>query len=161
MISNFIIYGLTDPNDSSHELRYVGRSMSGLVRPSRHFAGSYRKQRDGRWQHDQYVNRWIRSLDGRRPEIVVLEEIDFSVADPDADLNMQEALAIEFYRELGHRLTNGTAGGEGTRGHRQSIDTRQKIGASNSVALLGNVPWNKGKKGSQVAWNKGLKKESF
>lgn len=40
------------------------------------------------------------------------------------------------------------------RGRTVSAETRQK----QSVQRKGRVPWNKGKKGSQVAWNKGLKR---
>ncbi len=34
---------------------------------------------------------------------------------------------------------------------------KRKIGISNSVALKGKTPWNKGLKGCQVAWNKDKK----
>ena len=35
-----------------------------------------------------------------------------------------------------------------------SLERKQKIGLSNK----GNIPWNKGTKGLQVAWNKGLRR---
>ena len=38
-------------------------------------------------------------------------------------------------------------------GHPVSESTRKRI----SKSLIGNIPWNKSKKGSQIAWNKGLK----
>lgn len=38
-------------------------------------------------------------------------------------------------------------------GKRQSEETKRKI----SEAKKGRIPWNKGKKGLQVAWNKGKK----
>lgn len=42
-----------------------------------------------------------------------------------------------------------------------SAETREKIRESNkkTKSLNPPIPWNKGKKGSQVAWNKGLKKQ--
>ncbi len=42
-------------------------------------------------------------------------------------------------------------------GRKLSEKTKRKIGLGNSISLKGNIPWNKGKKGLQVAWNKGLK----
>lgn len=44
-----------------------------------------------------------------------------------------------------------------------SAETREKIRESNkkTKSLNPTVPWNKGKKGAQVAWNKGLKKQEI
>lgn len=39
----------------------------------------------------------------------------------------------------------------------QSKETKRKIGITNSIKLKGNIPWNKGKIGLQIAWNKGQK----
>lgn len=41
-----------------------------------------------------------------------------------------------------------------------SKEKREKIGLANSIALKGNIPWNKGKKCPQLAWQKGLTKET-
>lgn len=46
------------------------------------------------------------------------------------------------------------------KGRKHSEETKRKIGLANSIALKGNIPWNKGKKGVQVPWNKGLTKET-
>lgn len=35
-------------------------------------------------------------------------------------------------------------------GHTVSIETRRKIGLSNSISLMGNIPWNKGKEFPQI-----------
>lgn len=69
-------------------------------------------------------------------------------------------------------------GGDGNIGHKLSDETKKKLSDWNkanpslgglgkspsketrlkmSAAKIGKSPWNKGKKGSQVAWNKGLK----
>jgi hypothetical protein len=47
--------------------------------------------------------------------------------------------------------------GKKYKGKPRSEETKKKIGEKNKISLLGNIPWNKGKSGLQVAWNKGLK----
>src|SRR3990167_10849300 len=42
-------------------------------------------------------------------------------------------------------------------GKKRSEATKRKIGLANSISLKGNIPWNKYKKGLQVAWNKDKK----
>ena len=91
---------------------------------------------------------------------------------PEADLNRLETLCINRYNTLSPNGYNLREGGHNGRLSQESIEkirvaqtgkpgpnkgkpvskeTRQKI----SNSLKGNVPWNKGKKGS-VAWNKGI-----
>ena len=43
------------------------------------------------------------------------------------------------------------------KGHKHSEETKKKIGEANSIALKGNIPWNKGKKLHYKVWNKGTK----
>ena len=52
-----------------------------------------------------------------------------------------------FFRDLNSSKLNGI---------KRSKETRKKI----SISGKGREPWNKGKKGLQVAWNKGLTKET-
>jgi hypothetical protein len=46
---------------------------------------------------------------------------------------------------------------ESLKGRTFSKETLEKIGKANSIALLGNIPWNKGKKLHYEVWNKGTK----
>lgn len=68
-MNKYIIYGLVDPR--SGELRYVGKSCSGLKRPKAHLAPSNLKKAT-------HKNNWIRQLlaAGARPDILVIEETD-------------------------------------------------------------------------------------
>ena len=100
---DFLIYGLVDP--ITGQLRYIGRSCSGLRRPRRHTIPSELAK-------DQtHKGRWLRSLDTARPQIVVIQQL------PDSELlNEAERFWIAYFRQLGCPLTNLTDGGEGTAG---------------------------------------------
>lgn len=123
VVSRFLIYGLRDPR--TREIRYVGRSSSGLQRPRTHMTpGALR-----RFAH-LHVTAWIRELLGLglRPEIVVLQVLDRGVNDL---LNEAEKYWISVGRAaLGHRFTNMTNGGDGLLGYRHSDLTRSKQAAS-------------------------------
>lgn len=54
------------------------------------------------------------------------------------------------------RLLASTLANKYLKGKKASIETRKK----QSLAKIGKATWNKGKKGVQVAWNKGLTKET-
>jgi hypothetical protein len=98
-----LIYVLIDP--ITNELRYVGRSSRGLIRPKRHW-------RDKELEYDYYCSRWVRSLvsNGLVPEIEVLEQFDHSENINDV-LNDAEIFWIAYWRSVGARLTNANAGG--------------------------------------------------
>ena len=127
MESAFLIYGLFDPRND--ELRYVGKSMSGLKRPKGHF---YPSQLRG---HNKRVN-WIKSLQakGLRPEIVILEEVVNAETLPTL-----EKLAIAHYRSMGFDLVNGTDGGEGCPGRTLSVEARQKIAKAMSSRTISDA----------------------
>ncbi len=107
MLENkYIIYGLIDP--ITGELRYVGRSSSGLTRPRRHW-------RDKEFYLDTYCARWSRTVVRRGfvPGIWIIEAFDFC-EDINDVLNKAEISWIAHFKSMGCRLTNLTAGGEGT-----------------------------------------------
>lgn len=121
MKRRLIVYGLVDPR--SDELRYVGKSTSGLIRPRSHFCPSNLTERT-------HKGHWVKSLVtvGLRPQIVILEEVP-----EDASLNEAEEFFIAYFRFLGCRLTNATKGGDGARGVKRSEASRAK----QSAATLG------------------------
>jgi len=121
----FIIYGLEDPRTG--EVRYVGKSSSGLRRARSH-SGPKRSASE-----HTHKARWVRSLlaRGEKPRVVVLE---VCAADDLADV---ECYWIAQGRGLGWRLTNATKGGDGLGGFKHSAATKKKIGAANASALRG------------------------
>lgn len=117
--SKFIVYCLIDPRNG--EVRYVGKSSSGLRRPGRH-------QTSGGRRGETHNKAWLRQMwdDGARvPMILVLEECD-----SDAQVLSREIVLIALFREAGFNLTNITDGGEGVCGYRMPPETRAKISAS-------------------------------
>ena len=115
--SRFIIYGLFDPR--TDELRYVGKSTSGLKRPRNHTKTSDLK-RHGR----THKTAWVKSLlsVGLKPVVKVLWECSTAEV-----LYDEEQRQIAHYRRLGFRLTNATDGGPGRVGYRLSEETKDKI----------------------------------
>jgi hypothetical protein len=114
----YLVYGLFDPRTG--ELRYVGKSHSGMRRPKEHL-------RADRLKAASHKNSWLKALlaVGRAPEIRTLAVL----AGPD-EVSPKEVELIAFYKSSGARLTNMTDGGEGTTGHRKSAATRRKIAKS-------------------------------
>lgn len=101
MTSKFLIYGLRDPR--TNEIRYVGRSSSGMRRPRRHDKAASLKE-------DNYKSRWVSKLLalGLSFEIVVLERVSDG-----SELDQAERKWISIGRSaLGSRLTNLTSGGQ-------------------------------------------------
>lgn len=96
----------------------MGKSCIGTERPARHAWPSY-LNRDR--THKGY---WIRQLlrDGLMYEVEVLE-----VHARAEDLPEAEMFWIAYFRSVGCRLTNMTAGGDGTWGTKKSVETRRKM----------------------------------
>src|SRR5438105_11913465 len=111
-MSNFIIYGLIDPRDG--QLRYVGKSVSGMNRPKAHMQHVF-------LQSNTHKVNWIRQLKalGLQYGIVVIQSLDDKEM-----LSQAEIFWIAYFRQLGCPLTNLTAGGEGMLGHRPSAAHR-------------------------------------
>ena len=115
-MKSFIIYGLVDPRTG--QLRYIGKSSSGMKRPRRHF------YEDARLLPHLHVSRWIRQLQsqGLTYQIVVFQEL------PDAEgLSEAEIGWIAYFRKVGCPLTNLTDGGDGMSGFRHTDATRAKM----------------------------------
>lgn len=114
-----IVYGLIDPR--SGELRYVGKSTTGMVRPRKHGQPGTLKWNRG------HSGAWLRSLarDGLAPEIIELER-----AATRSDLAAAEQFQIAYWRFVGADLTNLTIGGEGASGRRVDAALRAKLSAA-------------------------------
>jgi hypothetical protein len=109
MISQFLIYGLVDAGTG--QLRYIGRSSSGLRRPARHFYPSELKK------DNSHKGRWLRA--SGKPKVVVIQELDGPTL-----LNVAEVFWIAYFREMGCPLTNLTDGGEGSVGLKRGPNAR-------------------------------------
>lgn len=96
------IYGLIDPRNG--HLRYIGQTYWG----KRRFCCLVSKYA---LKPKTHKVSWIKSLldKGLLPQIIILEEA------PVAQLSELEIFYIEYFKSLGCKLTNTTAGGEGTR----------------------------------------------
>jgi NUMOD3 motif len=130
-----LIYTLSDP--TTHEVRYVGLSTRGMVRPRAHLSPSVLTR-------ETHKNHWLRALvaKGKRPIIAVVAAWD-SIAFE--ELCGAERYWIRYFRDNGSPLTNATDGGEGTvnpppdirakngsarRGVRLSLELRARMSAS-------------------------------
>lgn len=123
MENRYLIYALVDP--CTYEIRYVGKSTSGMYRPRSHKQPSSLRKKD-------HKNHWIKKLqsEGKLYEIAVLEY----VSDP-SKLSAAEIKWISFIRCLGcHRLTNLTDGGEGSLGRNKTPEEIERIKLSNAEA---------------------------
>jgi hypothetical protein len=109
-----IIYGLCDPRNG--ELRYVGVATNPKNRLSSHLSIRHNDK--------TYRANWLRSLRaaGAAPEQFEIERVS------DDDWSECERFWIAYFRGLGCRLTNRTAGGEG--GLHPSAETRAALSAA-------------------------------
>jgi hypothetical protein len=121
-MDKFIIYALH--HDDSDRI-YVGQSAVGMVRPIRHGHEYSMKE----FEHLPIV-RWIRKLraQGKDYKISVLE-----VLEKREELSPAEIFYIAYFRGLGMRLLNCTAGGEGRLGYKCSDETKAKISAKSKL----------------------------
>lgn len=114
----YLVYALLDPD--THEVRYVGKSSRGLARARAHFEPAYSQR------HRGYKANWLKALQtsGKRPVICVLSRHASNEEVLQAEMDY-----IRLYRQLGARLTNQTAGGEGTVGRRPSSEEIERSAA--------------------------------
>lgn len=113
--SKYIIYALQDP--TTFELRYIGKSVSGLNRPKQHTYPSYISK------DKSYKGNWIRSLlnNGFQPIIKVIQTLNNHI-----ELIEAEIYWIEYFKNLGCPLTNSTKGGSGSMGYKwKDTDVRR------------------------------------
>lgn len=114
-MSKYLVYALKDPR--TQEIRYIGKSTSGMRRALQHKDSSSLKK-------ISHKNNWIKSLLdlGLMYKIEILQEC---LSNDEA--LQQEVYWIKLYKEMGANLTNLTEGGEGTLGRLYSEETRQQI----------------------------------
>lgn len=124
LTSKFLVYALVDPRNG--EIRYIGKSSSGLKRPKHHFAKSVRLK------HQLPIYSWINKLlkMGLVPTIEILEETDKKT------LPFVEMYYIKISKKDGDRLLNLTEGGDGPTGRPMSQETKERISKANK----GNKP---------------------
>ena len=114
----YLIYGLTDPRHFRlGELRYIGKSSSGLKRPKAHlWPSSCRKK--------THLGSWLSTL----REVGLLPVIEtIQICNSEGELNAAEVSWIAFSRGIGINLTNHTDGGEGKTGLKHSDATKEKM----------------------------------
>lgn len=124
----FIVYGLIDPN--SKQIRYIGKSMTGLNRANQHYTNSSLK-RDG---NTPKAN-WIRKLkdNNQKYEIVILfklENNNLNKQQINQLLYEKEQEFINFYKSTINDLTNLQDAGPGSPSRQISEETRIKMSES-------------------------------
>lgn len=110
------IYALCAPDTG--EIRYVGKTVWPLRRRLRSHVA------EAAGGASRHRCNWIRSLSSPpviRPLVVV----------PDSFASAMEMRTILHLRRTGHRLVNGTDGGEGAPGRRHTDEAKARVGAAN------------------------------
>lgn len=112
----WFIYTLHDPRDPD-VVRYVGWATDTRRRFNQHIS-------DARANRDQtYCGRWKRTLlvEGILPVLTIVESGSGS------GWGSAESKWVAHFKSLGHRLTNLTDGGDGTRGYQWPIEKIRKL----------------------------------
>ena len=112
------IYALFGPREPD-EIRYVGKALNLRDRIYAHKADAKRGTK-------RYVYNWIRKLQSQEVEFEA-KVLEIVMGDSWAD---RERHWVSYYKELGHKLTNLSEGGEG-RSCQHSEETKRKIGDGN------------------------------
>jgi hypothetical protein len=113
-MSTTFIYGLFDP--CTGECRYQGKSGAPFVRLQEHLSDA----RSGKRQ--SHRSNWIRTLLAQNllPELAVLDEV------AESEWQFWDRWWIAYLRAIGCRLTNHTAGGEGSLGYVPTPEERRR-----------------------------------
>lgn len=109
----YIIYGLTDPD--TQEVRYIGKSTSGMKRPMEH-------KKPCNLKVPSHKVNWIKQLISLNKQygVIILESLDIP-----ENLDAREIYWIAEYKNRGVILTNSTDGGEGSLGREVKDNTRE------------------------------------
>lgn len=119
-MSLWVVYGLKSVNDVG--FRYVGKTTWGAAhRLSQHLSDARRRA------SSRYVVNWINSVGCDSVQITVLEECPLGNKEY---LSYAEKYWISSLKELGHKLTNLSTGGEGTSGYRMTEVTKRRLSES-------------------------------
>ena len=130
----FAIYALIDPR--SKEWRYIGKTEQNVrTRFNVHWCDAWRKNKKGEFVKNLHVYRWIRSLEGIKPEIEKLEQWQNH-----DELVKAEMEWIAEAKRAGCRLTNHTDGGEGSVGYKHSKEVCKKISEKKTGGTHIGVP---------------------
>lgn len=91
MEHDYVIYGLYCP--LSEQYRYIGKSKNGLRRAYGHFTRS----------HSTDVMKWVLDIKGKgyTPEVHLI-----TTCDSQEEMDYEEIVCINLYREEGHNLLN-------------------------------------------------------
>jgi hypothetical protein len=119
MNTSGVIYALCDPGTG--EIRYVGKTVR---TPQRRLYYHMKKADEG---STLYVSNWLRSLEGVRPTITILDR------GPAQWLDDLERWWIAYCRRMGYRLTNLTDGGDG--GTRERPFSKEALAAMRAASL--------------------------
>lgn len=134
MSKTTFIYALCEPG--TRKVRYIGKSKHPRQRLTEHLLESA--------THKTHLGNWLRSLGRKKPNLVVLSEVDAIIG------NAEEIRYIAAARgSLGMALVNGTDGGDGLTN--PSPETREKLRRAitpERAAFLGNL--NRGRKLSRA-----------
>lgn len=138
----YLIYALIDKADN--QVRYIGKSTSGLRRPKQHFSD---------WSINKtnpYKRHWLkkRKLENLLPSIEIIEVIQDDVFTHKL-LEDAEEFYIQYFKALGCKLVNAQNAGKGSPGRKLTTTTKSKM----SVKQLENYNRLKSEGVLLKAWN--------
>lgn len=118
------IYTLSDPVEPDH-MRYVGKTEKPVEKRYKDHIYNAKGRKINR-----HLYHWIQYIlsNGRVPVLAVVE----SGEDSDGWV-AAERRWIFYYLLTGHKLTNGTIGGEGISGHKHSAETIARVVRANKI----------------------------